>query len=59
MTDFYAVFTTPDPETTPIFWGAFQNAPDANTAIDQFLADHPYWSREEFQVHNLPFGVML
>ena len=59
MNTFVAVFSNTDPESTPVFWGAFANYPDADTAIDAYLADHKYWSRSDFSAQSFPFGVLL
>jgi hypothetical protein len=59
MNSFYAVFTNPDPDCPPVFWGAFSTAPDAHTAIEEFMADRPYWKGEDFEIHEFPFGVLL
>lgn len=54
---FVAVFTTPD--QTPVFWGAFNNFPDAHTAINDFVAKNTGWSFNDFSAQELHFGVML
>lgn len=59
MNTFVAVFSTPDPESTPVFWGAFPNFPDAHTAVNEWVETHPYWSFEEFTIAEYPFGVLL
>jgi hypothetical protein len=58
MNTFVAVFSV-TPDTTPVFWGAFANHPDAHTAVDNFLAERKYWKREDFEIHEFPFGVLL
>jgi hypothetical protein len=57
METFVAVFTTPD--ETPVFWGAFANYPDADSAIDDYLKDHKSWARADFTAQSFPFGVLL
>jgi hypothetical protein len=59
METFVAVFTSPDPEAPAVFWGAFANYPDADTAIDDYLKDHKYWSRSDFSAQLFPFGTLL
>ena len=59
MTTFVAVFTSPDPDATPVFWGAFANYPDADTAIDAYIADNKGWSRADFSAQSFPFGMLL
>ena len=59
MNTFVAVFSTPDPMSAPVFWGAFPNHPDAHTAVGQWIEDHPYWELEDFSIQEHPFGVML
>ena len=59
MNTFVAVFSNPDPEAPSVFWGAFPNYPDATTAVEQYVADHPYWLFTEFDIQEFPFGVML
>jgi hypothetical protein len=57
MKTFTAVFSTPD--ETPVFWGAFPTYPDAVTAVEQYVADHPYWLFTEFTISEHPFGMLL
>jgi hypothetical protein len=59
MNTFTAVFSSPDPEAPAVFWGAFPTYPDAVTAVEQYVADHPYWLFTEFSIQELPYGVML
>ena len=59
MKTFVAVFSSPDPEAPAVFWGAFENFPDAHTAVDEWIETHPYWELEDFSIQELPFGVML
>lgn len=59
MNTFVAVFTEPDTELPNVFWGAFSNYPDAVTAVEQYVADHPYWLFTEFRIEEMPFGVLF
>ena len=59
MNTFVAVFTQLDPDNAKVFWGAFPNYPDATTAVEQYVADHPYWLFTEFSIEEFPFGVLL
>jgi hypothetical protein len=59
METFVAVFSHPDPDNAPVFWGAFSNATEANNAIAEWIESHPYWELEDFSVSEHPFGVLL
>jgi hypothetical protein len=55
----YAVFTHPDPEQAPVFWGAFLDRASADVAITDFLEGHLYWDIDEFEIKEFPLGVLL
>lgn len=57
METMFAVFS--DHEEELIFWGAFSSMNGANSALEEFVKDKPYWSLNEFVVKELPFGVLL
>jgi hypothetical protein len=59
LKQFVAVFSSPDPEAPPVFWGAFTNHGEAMTAVEEFLAHRPYWSRDDFTLTAFPFGELL
>jgi hypothetical protein len=54
-----AVVFSVSPDTTPVLWGVFANYPDADTAVANYLDTHTFWSREDFKIEQLPFGVLL
>ena len=54
-----AVVFSVTPDTTPVLWGVFANYPDADTAVTNYLDTHTFWSREDFKIEQLPFGVLL
>jgi hypothetical protein len=59
MKTYFAVFSSPDPESPSVFWGAFQTKANADNAVNEWIETHPYWELEDFTIHEFEFGVLL
>jgi hypothetical protein len=59
MEMFTAVYTSPDPDSVAVFWGAFASDLEARKAVAEFVATRPYWAIEDFTFSAHVFGAML
>jgi hypothetical protein len=59
MKTFFAVFSTPLPDVSPVFWGAFSELDEATNAVLEWVNSQPYWELEDFTISEHPFGVLL